>query len=175
MNAGAYGSDISEVLLSALAVDPEGRLHRLTPQELGFSYRHCDLPKDWIFIGARLKGEVGNAKEIGEKISSFLAERERTQPVKSRTGGSTFANPEGAKAWELIDKANCRGLKKGGAMMSDLHCNFMINTGNAMASDLEELGEEVRQQVLAIIGVELRWEIERIGIKGSSLVGEKFA
>ena len=108
-------------------------------------------------------------------LTPILAERERTQPVKSRTGGSTFANPEGAKAWELIDKANCRGLKKGGAMMSDLHCNFMINTGNATASDLEDLGEEVRKRVLATTGIELRWEIERMGIKGSSRVGEKAA
>lgn len=173
MNAGAYGSDISQVLLSALVADPKGQLHHLTPQELGFGYRHCDLPKDWIFIGARLKGCAGNATEIGEKISSFLAERERTQPIKSRTGGSTFANPEGGKAWELIDKADCRGLKKGGAMMSDLHCNFMINTGNATASDLEALGDEVRQRVLTTTGVELRWEIERIGITGSSHGGEK--
>lgn len=172
MNAGAYGSDISQILIHALVVDPKGKLHCLTPQELGLSYRHCDLPKDWIFIGARLNGYVGNAKEIEEKISSFLAERERTQPAKSRTGGSTFANPEGAKAWELIDKAGCRGLQKGGAMMSDLHCNFMINTGNATALELEALGEKVRQQVLATSGVELRWEIERIGVKGSSLVGE---
>jgi len=175
MNAGAYGSDISQVLIHAIVVDPKGQLHQLTPQELGLDYRHCDLPKDWIFIGARLKGNAGNAKEIEEKISTFLAERERTQPVKSRTGGSTFANPGEAKAWELIEKAGCRGLKKGGAMMSDLHCNFMINTGDAIASDLESLGEEVRQQVLATTGIELRWEIERIGIKDESQVGEKAA
>jgi len=175
MNAGAYGADISQILLHAFVVDPKGRLHRLTPPELGLSYRHCALPKDWIFIGARLKGHVGNAKEIEEKISSFLAERERTQPIKSRTGGSTFANPEGAKAWELIEKAGCRGLKQGGAMMSDLHCNFMINTGNATASDLETLGEEVHQRVLALTGVELRWEIERMGMEDISRVGEKAA
>lgn len=175
MNAGAYGSDVSQILLHALVVDPKGGLHHLAPQELGLSYRHCDLPKDWIFIGARLKGHAGNAKEIEEKISSLLAERERTQPVKSRTGGSTFANPEKSKAWELIEKAGCRGLKKGGAMMSELHCNFMINTGKASAADLESLGEEVRQRVLTTTGVELRWEIERLGIEGSSRVGEKAA
>lgn len=175
MNAGAYGSDIAQVLQYAIAVDPKGNLHRLTAQDLGLAYRHCDLPKDWIFIGARLKGHVGDVKEIEEKISTFLAERERSQPVKSRTGGSTFANPEGAKAWELIEKAGCRGLKKGDAMMSELHCNFMINTGSATASDLEALGEEVRQRVLNVTGVDLRWEIERIGVEESVRVGEKAA
>lgn len=175
MNAGAYGSDISQILVYALAVDPKGKLHRLTPQDLGLSYRHCDLPKDWIFVGARLKGDVGRAQDIQDKISSFLAERERTQPVKMRTGGSTFANPEDTKAWELIEKAGCRGLKKGGAMMSELHCNFMINTGTATASDLEALGEEVRQRVLAATGIELKWEIERMGVENQSFSGEKAA
>ncbi|MBI2706704.1 MAG: UDP-N-acetylmuramate dehydrogenase [Proteobacteria bacterium] len=175
MNAGAYGSDMSQILSFALAVDPKGMLHRFTSQDLGLSYRHCSLPKDWIFIGAQLKGQRGDTTEIKEKISSFLTERERTQPVKSRTGGSTFANPEGAKAWELIDKAGCRGLTKGGAMMSELHCNFMINTGNATASDLEGLGEEVRQRVLSVTGMELRWEIEKIGDERRVYIGEKAA
>lgn len=175
MNAGAYGSEISHFLEYAFVVDPKGLLQRLTPRELGLAYRHCDLPKDWIFIGARLKGQVGHVKEIKEKISSFLAERERTQPVKSRTGGSTFANPEGAKAWELIEKAGCRGLTKGEAMMSELHCNFMINKGGATAADLEALGEEVQKRVLATSRVNLRWEIERIGVKQRSQVGEKAA
>lgn len=174
MNAGAYGSDISQVLVYAHVLDPKGKLHRLTPQELGLSYRHCDLPKDWIFIGARLKGQRKKGQGIQEKISSILAERERTQPIKSRTGGSTFANPEDKKAWELIEKAGCRGLQKGGARMSELHCNFMINTGDATAADLEGLGEEVRQRVLATTGVELRWEIERIGVR-AELVGVKAA
>lgn len=174
MNAGAYGSDISQVLIYAYALDPKGTLHRLTPQELGLTYRHCDLPKDWIFIGARLRGRIGKKEKIQEKISSFLAERESSQPVTSRTGGSTFANPEGSKAWELIEKAGCRGLKKGGAMMSELHCNFMINTGDATAADLENLGEEVRQRVLATTGINLRWEIERIGIR-AELAGEEAA
>lgn len=174
MNAGAYGSDISQVLLYAFAVDPEGSIHRLTPKELNLEYRHCGLPKDWIFIGARLKGEVGDAKEIEKKISTFLAKREETQPVKSRTGGSTFANPEGKKAWELIEMAGCRGLKKGDAMVSDLHCNFLMNMGNATAADIEALGEEVRQRVLKTTGIDLRWEIERIGVRDSH-IGEKAA
>jgi len=175
MNAGAYGSDMSQILKYAFAVDPKGTLHRFTPQELGLSYRHCDLPKDWIFVGAQLEGWHGEVSQIKEKISSFLAERERTQPVKSRTGGSTFANPEGGKAWELIDKAGCRGLTNGGAMMSELHCNFMINKGNAKATDLENLGEEVRQRVRSVTGVELRWEIERIGSERIVYIGEKAA
>jgi UDP-N-acetylmuramate dehydrogenase len=175
MNAGAYGSEIAHVLLHAIVVDPEGTIHRLTPQELGLAYRHCALPKDWIFIGASLKGQLGNTQGIEQKISTFLTERERSQPVKSRTGGSTFANPERAKAWELIEKAGCRGLKKGAAMMSELHCNFMINTGGATAADLEALGEEVRQRVLDVTGVDLQWEIERIGVKDGSQVGEKAA
>jgi len=175
MNAGAYGSDMSQILKYALAVNPKGVIHRFTAQDLGLSYRHCNLPKDWIFIGAQLKGRRGDTAEIKEKISSFLAERERTQPVKSRTGGSTFANPEGAKAWELIDKAGCRGRTKGGAMMSELHCNFMINTGNATAADLENLGEEVRQRVFSVTGIELRWEIEKIGDERSVCIGEEAA
>jgi UDP-N-acetylmuramate dehydrogenase len=175
MNAGAYGSEIADILTHALVLDPQGKMHCLTPEELGLSYRHSELPEDWIFIGARLKGAQGNAKEIEEKISSYLAERERTQPIKSRTGGSTFANPEDHKAWELIHKAGCRGLEKGGAMISELHCNFMINKGNATAKDLESLGEEVRDKVLTLTGINLRWEIERIGYEGVTQVGEKAA
>jgi len=175
MNAGAYDAEVSQLLVYAQVMDPQGEIHRLSPQELGLSYRHCDLPKDWIFIGARFEGKKGNSKAIQEKISSYLAERERTQPVHSRTGGSTFANPPEGKAWELIDKAGCRGMKKGGAMMSEMHCNFMINTGEATASDLEELGEEVRKRVLEKTGVDLRWEIERMGINVMAQTGEKAA
>lgn len=175
MNAGAYDAEVSQLLVYAQVMDPQGELHRLSPQELGLSYRHCDLPKDWIFIGARFEGKKGNSKAIQEKISSYLAERERTQPVHSRTGGSTFANPPEGKAWELIDKAGCRGMKKGGAMMSEMHCNFMINTEEATASDLEELGEEVRKRVLEKTGVDLRWEIERMGINMMAQTGEKAA
>ena len=175
MNAGAYGSEISHILAHALVVDPKGVVHQLTPQELGLGYRHCSLPKEWIFVGARLKGNKGNSSEIQKKITGFLEERERTQPVKSRTGGSTFANPEGATAWELIDEAGCRGLTQGDAMMSELHCNFMINKGKATATDLETLGEEVRKRVLATSGIELRWEIERIGEPVTREIKEKAA
>ncbi|MBY0500715.1 MAG: UDP-N-acetylmuramate dehydrogenase [Alphaproteobacteria bacterium] len=176
MNAGAYGSDISQILVYAFVVDPGGKLHRLSCETLGLKYRHCDLPKDWVFVGARFRGDEGNTQEIQGKMSSLLAQREGTQPVKSRTGGSTFANPEGPiKAWELIEKAGCRGLQRGGARMSELHCNFMINTGTATAADLEALGEEVRRRVLSKTGVELRWEIERIGMETLSFTGEKAA
>lgn len=175
MNAGAYGSDISQVLVHALAVDPKGCIHRLLPEELGLSYRYCALPKDWIFIGARLKGEVGNVKEIEAKMVELLAERERTQPVKSRTGGSTFANPEGMRAWELIEKAGCRGLRKGDAMVSELHPNFMVNLGQATAADLEALGEEVKKRVFETSGIDLRWEIEKLGFNEVSHIGEKAA
>lgn len=165
MNAGAYEGEISQILVYAHAMDPQGVLHRLSPKELNLTYRHCDLPKDWIFIGARFKGKKEDPKVIEEKITSYLAAREETQPVKSRTGGSTFANPPEGKAWELIDQAGCRGLKRGGAMMSEMHCNFMINTGEATATDLEELGEDVRLRVLEKTGINLRWEIERMGHK----------
>lgn len=174
MNAGAYGSDISQTLVHAYVMDTKGKLHCLTAQDLGLSYRHCTIPKDWIFIGARMKGHRSNTADVQHKIDSFLCEREKTQPVKSRTGGSTFANPEGKKAWELIDKAGCRGLRKGGAVISELHCNFMINTGDATAADLEDLGAEVKQRVMATSKIDLRWEIERIGVK-SGLVGVKAA
>ncbi len=167
MNAGCYGSEIAQVLVHALAVDPQGTVHQLAPEEMGLSYRHCDVPKDWIFVGACLRGEKGEALESQEKIKTLLETREKTQPIHSRTGGSTFANPEGLSAWKLIDQAGCRGLQIGGARMSDLHCNFMLNTGGATAQDLEALGEEVRRRVLAESGVELRWEIERVGESSS--------
>lgn len=163
MNAGAYGSEISQILVHAQVLDSKGKIHRLTPHELGLSYRHCDLPKDWIFIGARLRGYKEESGKIQERMDACLEARELTQPVASRTGGSTFANPEGQKAWELIEKAGCRGLRKNDAMMSEMHCNFMINTGSATASDLEDLGEEVRRKVFSATGVDLRWEIEKIG------------
>jgi UDP-N-acetylmuramate dehydrogenase len=163
MNAGCYGTEIKDVLDVAFLLDPEGRLHKFTLEDLGFSYRSCSIPDNWIFVGARLKAPVGNSKVIRETIERMLKEREQTQPIHSRTGGSTFANPGSERAWELIDKANCRGLQIGGAQMSSLHCNFMINTGHATAWDLESLGEEVRRRVFATSGVSLEWEIRRIG------------
>lgn len=164
MNAGAYGREIQDVLISAIAMDDSGIVHKLTREDLGFSYRHCATDANWVFIGAELKGITGNADEITKRIREIRAEREDTQPVQSRTGGSTFANPPEAKAWELIDRAGCRGLIRGGAMISEKHCNFLINTGNATASDIEGLGDEARRRVRDVTGIPLTWEIRRVGV-----------
>ncbi len=163
MNAGAYGSDMSQIVECVYVVNRKGDLICLKSDALGFSYRHSKLPQGSIVVGARLKGRPGVRSEIEARINEYLSQREASQPVKSRTGGSTFANPEGCKAWELIDKAGCRGMSYGGAQMSEMHCNFMINTGGATAYDLETLGEMVRDRVKTTSGVELRWEIERLG------------
>ena len=163
MNAGCYGSEIKDILEHAVAMDPSGKLHQLTSEECQFGYRTSGVPDDWIFISARFKGNVANSNEIHQKINELLETREKTQPVKTRTGGSTFANPPGQKAWELIDQAKCRGMELGGAKVSELHCNFLINTGEATATDLEDLAETVRYRVKQTSGVELHWEIKRIG------------
>ncbi|HTZ81108.1 MAG TPA: UDP-N-acetylmuramate dehydrogenase [Stellaceae bacterium] len=169
MNAGAYGSEIKDVLLSAEAVDPGGSRHTLTPAEMQLSYRHCGVPEDWIFTGARLVGVPVAAEEIQRRMAEIQAQREASQPIRARTGGSTFANPPGHKAWELIDRAGCRGLARGGAMVSEKHTNFLINTGTATAADIEGLGEEVRRRVFEQFGVTLEWEIRRIGRPASTL------
>jgi len=169
MNAGAYGSEIKDVVLSARALDEVGEFHQLTPSDLGFSYRHCSVPESWIFVSAVLQGRNDDRSAIYQRMADIATARKDSQPVRTPTGGSTFANPtdakaNGARAWELIDRAGCRGLKRGAAMMSELHCNFMINTGGATAADLEGLGEEVRERVMQVTGVTLNWEIRRIGI-----------
>lgn len=163
MNAGAYGSDMAQVLLSAEIVDENGAIRTLSRKELGFSYRASALPAGAIVTKAVLRGIPGEQAVIAARMREIQAAREETQPIRSRTGGSTFKNPPGRKAWELIDKADCRGLALGGAMVSQKHCNFLINTGNATAADLENLGEEVRRRVKAATGVELEWEIKRMG------------
>jgi len=173
MNAGAYGSEIKDVLISATAIDGKGIKHTVTPVEMGMSYRHCDLPEDWIFTSAILRGTAGDPDEIAKRMDEIQQARAGSQPIKSRTGGSTFANPVPDRAWEVIDAAGCRGLTIGGAQMSEQHCNFMINTGNATALDLEQLGDEVRKRVKEHSGVELRWEIRRIGERlGHSIIGK---
>jgi len=164
MNAGSYGSEVKDVLLSARTVDANGRLHHFTTAELDYSYRHCGLPDDHIFVEAIFRADRGNRDQIAARMAEISAERSTTQPVKSATGGSTFANPDSHKAWELVDRAGCRGLVVGDAQMSEQHCNFMINRGQATAADLETLGETVRQRVLDHSGIELRWEIRRIGV-----------
>lgn len=164
MNAGAYGTEIGDVLISAAVVDADGHHHELTPADMHLGYRRCGVAEDWIFTGARLRGQPADPAAIAQRVEEIRRERESTQPVRSRTGGSTFANPPGAKAWELIDRAGCRGLRIGGAQVSEQHCNFLINTGDATAADLETLGEEVRRRVLSDTGVALEWEIRRIGL-----------
>ncbi len=164
MNAGAYGKEIKDVLIWAEAVDQQGEVHRLSPADMGFAYRKSSVPADWIFLGARLKGHADDPTVIAKRMSEIQASRSESQPIRNRTGGSTFKNPPGEKAWELIDRAGCRGLKQGGAMVSELHCNFLINTGSATAKDIEDLGETVRARVLENSGITLEWEIRRIGV-----------
>jgi UDP-N-acetylmuramate dehydrogenase len=162
-NAGAYGSEFKDVLVSADAVDRGGTIYRVTAAELGFSYRHSTAPHGWIFTGATFSGRRGDKAAVVQRMAEIHASRDAAQPVRARTGGSTFANPPGHQAWQLIDAAGCRGLTRGGAMVSQKHTNFLINTGNATAADIEELGEEVRRRVHARFGITLEWEIRRIG------------
>ena len=168
MNAGAYGKEIKDVLVWAEAADPAGRVHRLDAADLGLSYRHSAVPEDWIFLTARLAGRRDDPAAIQARMDEIQEARGDTQPIRSRTGGSTFKNPPpelsgGRKAWQLIDAAGCRGLTLGGAQVSEKHCNFLINLGAASAADLEDLGEEVRRRVEADSGVRLEWEIRRVG------------
>ncbi len=162
MNAGAYEGDLAQVLLSAEAVDRQGRVHTVPAGALGYRYRHSDAPADWIFTSARLRGTPGDQLAIARRIAEIDAARTDSQP-RSRTGGSTFVNPPGRRAWELIDEAGCRGLRIGEAQVSEKHCNFLVNLGQATATDIEALGEEVRRRVLQKTGVQLEWEIRRIG------------
>lgn len=163
MNAGAYGGDMQAITVSATLVDAKGEIKQLTAEEIGFSYRHTEVPEDWIFVECTLRGHIGDSAEIAAKMAAIRAAREDTQPLRTRTGGSTFANPPDNSAWKLIDEAGCRGLKVGGAQVSEKHCNFLLNLGDATAADIETLGEEVRARVHATSGVDLRWEIRRIG------------
>ena len=164
MNGGAYGRETKDTLVEARAVDRQGRVHVLKSGDMGFHYRHCSVPEDFIFTQAVFQGEPGDPVAIAAEMDKITEAREATQPVKSRTGGSTFKNPPGHKAWQLIDAAGCRGLRQGDAQVSELHCNFLINLGGASASDIESLGETVRQKVKAQSGVTLEWEIKRIGV-----------
>jgi UDP-N-acetylmuramate dehydrogenase len=163
MNAGAYGREIADVLVEASAVDRRGVLHRVSAAELGLSYRHCAAPGDWVFTAALLQGTPAPAAAIAARMAEIGRSRADSQPVRARTGGSTFKNPPGRKAWELIDAAGCRGLRRGAAQVSEQHCNFLINTGGATAAELEALGEEVRDRVWQASGITLEWEIRRIG------------
>ena len=163
MNAGAFGGETAAVVERVIALDPVGKRHELSAAEMGFGYRHSALPDGWIAIGAVLRGVPGDERAIRTRMMAIKAEREASQPLRVATGGSTFKNPPGHSAWELIDAGGCRGLRHGKAMVSDKHCNFLINTGDATAAELEELGEMVRARVLAASGIALEWEIHRVG------------
>ncbi len=163
MNGGAYGREIADVLIDCEVVLPDGTHITLPARDLDYSYRHSRLPDGAIVTSARLRGVPGDPAAIGAEMDRIAAERERTQPLRSRTGGSTFKNPPGHKAWQLVDAAGCRGLTKGGAQVSEKHANFLLNTGNATSADIEGLGEEVRRRVAGSQGVSLEWEIQRVG------------
>jgi len=164
MNGGAYGRETKDALVEARAVDRQGRVHVLSNADMQYTYRHCGAPEDFIFTQALFQGEPGDRDAIAAEMDKITESREATQPIKSRTGGSTFKNPPDNKAWKVIDAAGCRGLKIGNAQVSEMHCNFLINLGGASAADIETLGETVRQRVKENSGVELDWEIKRIGV-----------
>ena len=164
MNGGAYGGETKDVLVETQGVDRQGNLRKFTNREMGFSYRHCGVSEDVIFTAAVLQGRAGAPEEIAAEMTTIKKKREASQP-RNRTGGSTFKNPPGHSAWKLVDDAGCRGLTVGGAQVSELHSNFLINLGGATAADIEILGETVRERVKAHSGVELEWEIKRVGVK----------
>jgi UDP-N-acetylmuramate dehydrogenase len=164
MNGGAYGGETKDVLVVARGVDRGGRIRSFTNTEMQYGYRHCGVSDDVIFTEALFQGMPGDPAVIGAEMDKITESREATQPIKSRTGGSTFKNPPGHKAWQLIEAAGCRGLRVGAAQVSELHCNFLINQGGATAADIETLGEMVRAGVRETSGIDLEWEIKRIGV-----------
>jgi UDP-N-acetylmuramate dehydrogenase len=164
MNGGAYGGETKDVLIESHGVDRQGNLRKFTNGDMGFSYRHCSVPDDVIFTTAVLQGRAGQPDDIAAEMATIKKKRESSQP-RNRTGGSTFKNPPGHSAWKLVDDAGCRGLTIGGAQVSELHSNFLINLGGATAADIENLGETVREKVKAHSGVEMEWEIKRVGVK----------
>ena len=163
MNGGAYGREVKDVLVDCEVVDRKGQLHTLDLADLGYTYRHSDLADGMVVVSARFRGEPGEPEAIQAEMDRISAAREASQPLRSKTGGSTFKNPDGHKAWALVDAAGCRGLTLGGAQVSEKHTNFLINTGEATSSEIEALGEEVRSRVKQTQGVELEWEIKRVG------------
>lgn len=163
MNAGAYGREVCDILESAEIVLRNGDLVTIPLADMGYTYRHSELPAGSIVVSAKLVGESGDPETIGAEMKRIADEREASQPLRTKTGGSTFKNPDGKKAWQLVDEAGCRGLQIGQAQVSEKHCNFLINLGGATSADIEALGEEVRRRVRAHSGVELHWEIQRVG------------
>jgi UDP-N-acetylmuramate dehydrogenase len=164
MNAGAHGRETKDVLVEARAVDRAGTMHALSLEAMGLTYRHCSVPADWIFTQGLFQGAPGDPAAIQRQMEEVAEYREANQPIRERTGGSTFKNPPGSSAWKLIDAAGCRGLRVGGAKVSEMHCNFLINDRNASAEDIERLGETVRARVRETSGVTLSWEIIRLGL-----------
>lgn len=163
MNAGANGMETTNRVKEVRAIDRKGKLHTLSHADMGYTYRHCQAPDELIFTSCIMEGVPGEQSEIRKAMDAVQLHRETVQPVKEKTGGSTFKNPEGHSSWKLIDAAGMRGYRVGGAQMSEMHCNFMINTGDATARDLETLGETVRERVLRHSGIQLEWEIKRVG------------
>ncbi|TIX52111.1 UDP-N-acetylmuramate dehydrogenase [Alteraurantiacibacter aquimixticola] len=163
MNGGAYGREVADILVDCDVVFPNGDCVNIPAEDLDYTYRHSRLPEGAIVVAARFQGDPGDPEEIGREMDRIAAEREASQPLRTKTGGSTFKNPDGKKAWQLVDEAGCRGLKMGGAQVSEKHANFLINTGDATSSDIEGLGEEVRRRVSEKTGVALEWEIKRVG------------
>ncbi|MFN3727951.1 MAG: UDP-N-acetylmuramate dehydrogenase [Allosphingosinicella sp.] len=166
MNGGAYGREVKDVLVEAELVLRSGERTTLPLDALGYTYRHSELPDGAIVVGAVFRGEPGEPGAIQAEMDRIASEREASQPLRSKTGGSTFKNPPGTKAWKEVDAAGCRGLTIGDAQVSEKHCNFLLNLGSATAADIEALGEEVRRRVKANSGVELEWEIQRVGVSG---------
>lgn len=163
MNGGAYGREVADILIDCDVVLPGGELVTLPVTDLAYTYRHSRLPDGAIVVSARFRGQPGDPATIGAEMDRIAEAREASQPLRSKTGGSTFKNPEGRKAWQLVDEAGCRGLTRGGAQVSEKHANFLINTGNATSADIEGLGEDVRARVAKKAGVALEWEIKRVG------------
>ena len=163
MNGGAYGREVADVLIDCTVVMPDGQCHTVANAELEYSYRHSNLLEGAIVVSARFQGEPGDPEAIGAEMDRIAEARERSQPLRTKTGGSTFKNPPGGKAWQAVDAAGCRGMMRGGAQVSEKHTNFLINTGDATSADIEELGEEVRDRVRAHSGIALEWEIQRVG------------
>lgn len=163
MNGGAYGREVKDILVECDVVLRSGELRTLPLEALGYTYRHSELPEGCVVVSATFRGFAKEPAAIGDEMDRIAAEREASQPLRSKTGGSTFKNPPGHKAWQLVDEAGCRGLQIGGAQVSEKHTNFLINTGGATSANIETLGEEVRKRVKERSGVELQWEIQRVG------------
>ncbi len=164
MNGGAYGREVADILVEATVVLRDGTLVTLPVADLHYRYRHSDLPDGAIVVSATFRGHAGDAQAIQAEMDRIAAAREASQPLRSKTGGSTFKNPDGHRAWALVDAAGCRGLTRGDAQVSEKHCNFLLNLGTATSADIEGLGEDVRAKVLAQTGVTLEWEIQRVGV-----------